>query len=136
MAVTYTYKSRRRDSKNFSKSKEKEHRSTTCYLYNSEHFIRNYLFLRRAQVYTKKELRYFSRKYTKYKNNKKIEKLYHRKKKGFNKKIFLKKYTYNAEISENFDFDIKLNLLNLEKEENRETVVILRKITSKIFSFN
>ena len=135
MVAAYIYKSRRRGSKNFSKSKKKEHRSTTCYLYNNEHFIRNYLFLRRAQAYIKK-LRYFSRKYTKYRDNKKVTKLYYRDRKSFNKKIFSKKRAYNAEISENFNFEIKLNSLNLKEEEDKKTAAILRKAASKISFFN
>ena len=135
MAATYTYKSRRRDLKKFIKSKKKERRSTIYYLYNSEHFIRNCLFFRRAQAYIKK-LRYFSRKYIKYRNNKKVTKLHYRNRKSFNKKTFSKKRAYNAEISENFNFEIKLNSLNLEEEEDKETAAILRKAASKIFSFN
>ena len=103
---------------------------------NNEYIIRNYLFLRRAQAYTKKKLRYFNRKYIKYRNNKKIAKLYYRNRKSFNKKTFSKKRTYNTEISENFDFDIESNLLNSKKKENEETAAILRKAVSKIFFFN
>ena len=82
-------------------------------------------------------MRYFDRKYTKYKNNKKITKLYYRNRKNFNKKTFSKKRAYNVEISEDFDFDIKLNLLlNLKEEENKETAVISRKVINKIFFFD
>ena len=82
-------------------------------------------------------MRYFSRKYTKYKNNKKVTKLYYRDRKGFNKKIFSKKRAYNVEISENFDFDIELSLLlDLKEEENKETAAISRKAASKIFFFD
>ena len=82
-------------------------------------------------------MRHFGRKHTKYKNNKKVTKLYYRDRKGFNKKTSSKKRAYNAEISEDFDFDIKLNsLLNLEEEEDRETAAISRKAASKIFFFD
>ena len=82
-------------------------------------------------------MRHFGRKHTKYRNDKKATKLHHRDRKGFNKKTFSKKRAYNAEISEDSDFDIELSLLsNLEEEEDGETAVISRKAANKIFFFD
>ena len=77
-------------------------------------------------------MRHFGRKHTKYKDDKKTSKLYYRK--GYIKKNSSKKRAYNAEISEDFDFDIELNLLSdSEEKEDKKTAAILRKAASKIF---
>ena len=136
LAAAYIYKSRRRDSEDSSESKEKEHRSTQYYLYNGEHFVRDCPFLRRAQAYTKKELRHFGRKHTKHRNDKKATKPYHRDRKGFNKKNSSKKRAYNAEISEDSDSDIESSSSDLEEEEDGETAAISRKAASKISFFD